>query len=80
MDASEITEETVAKWREEYRTIPLTPKDVAAYRVNYDVAGWARSEYRNSIPFGAVLAVERLCCEVERLSKELCESSLKGEK
>jgi len=78
MDIPEITEETVARLREQYRTEPLTPEDVACYRVNYDVAVWARSECSNSIPFGAVLAIERLCCEVERLSAKSARSRHEG--
>ena len=71
MGEGRFTAEWVARQREEWRQEPLTAEDIECYRINYDPAGWHASDYRDQIPFGACLAIERLCCEVERLSRKL---------
>ncbi|NTW87799.1 MAG: hypothetical protein HGB26_01445 [Desulfobulbaceae bacterium] len=66
--ANTFTPEWVAKQRDEWRVEALSINDLLCYRVNYDIPGWAK--YRDSNYgglFAACLAVERLCCEVERL-------------
>lgn len=44
--------------------------DTAYYRANYDVDGWEKlraTQGEVCVPFGAILAINTLCAEVERL-------------
>ena len=48
--------------------------DIATYRINYDLAGWqkiADEQGHLCAPFGAILAVNALCDEVEELRQIL---------
>ena len=64
-ELTQFSSEWVELKREQWRTRPLEESDLKCYRINYDIPCWA--EYSTSLPFGAALAIERLCCEVERL-------------
>lgn len=67
----QFTAEWVEKQRTEWRNDPLSVDDLHCYRINYDIPGWSESPHRDHLPFGAALAIERLCCEVERLTSAL---------
>lgn len=48
----------------------MSPEDIATYRANYDLAAWERitNGWRLHVaPPGAILAINALCDEVERL-------------
>lgn len=66
-----FTPQWVGQQRDEWRAEPLPLDDLETYRINYDIAEWAGSPYRNHLPFGAALAIERLCCEIERMRSHI---------
>ena len=45
--------------------LELMPEDLESYLINYNIADWEK--YRWDIPYGALLAIKRLCQEVKRL-------------
>ena len=52
----------------------MTPDTIATYRANYDHEAWERitQGWRlHVVPPGAILAINALCDEVERLQREL---------
>ena len=52
----------------------MTPEDISTYRANYDRAAWERitQGWRLHVaPPGAILAINALCDEVERLREAL---------
>ena len=51
--------------------------DIATYRINYDRAAWQRvadEQGHLCAPFGAILAVNALCDEVERMQAVMSEA------
>ena len=51
----------------------MDSKDIECYRINYNIDGWKRiSEEHGYLcaPFGAILAINALCDEVESLRKD----------
>lgn len=69
-----MTPEELAAHRERWQNEPLDDSDIEGYRANYDAVGWSeistKAGHAFVVPVGAVVAIERLCCEIERLRKE----------
>ena len=67
-----IPVEWVEQQRQSWKTEPLKSDDIATYRINYDIPSWSACVNQFvGLPIGAALVIERLCCEVERLTAEL---------
>lgn len=67
MTNEQFTPEWVEQQRSEWRSEPLEADAIDCYRINYSIPDWYASG--QFPPFGACLAIERLCCEIERLQQ-----------